>query len=169
MLPKLSRVVVLWSAPINAKRYWERLQPSAKQLGIQLHSMDVVNVDEFDKAFENAAALRAGAIFIVDTTLIAKNLKQIAGLANKYRLPSIHGSSDFTRAGGLLAYGASDADLDRRAAAFVDKILKGAQPGDLAIEHPSKFHLEINLKTARSLGITIPMPMLVRADRVIGE
>jgi putative tryptophan/tyrosine transport system substrate-binding protein len=169
ILPKLTRVAVLWSAPINAKRYWEKLQPAAKQLSIELHSMDVLNVDELEKAFENAAKARAGALFVTATPLIESNLKQIASLAAKYRLPAIFNNSDFAEAGGLLAYGANRSDLDTRAATFVDKILKGAQAGDLSMEPTLKFGLTINLKTARSLGVTIPMPMLVRADRVIGE
>jgi putative ABC transport system substrate-binding protein len=169
LLPKLARVAVLWSAPINAKRFWERLQPSAKQLGIDLHSMDVLNSDELEKAFENAAKARAGALFVTATPLIQSNLKKIASLAVKYRMPSIFNNSDFAEAGGLLAYGASRSDLDTRAATFIDKILKGAQAGDLSMEAAIKLALTINLKTARLMGITVPLPILTRADRVIGE
>jgi putative tryptophan/tyrosine transport system substrate-binding protein len=169
ILPKLTRAAVLWSAPIDAKRYWERIQPSAKQLGIQLHPIEVVNNTEFEKAFENAARARVGALLVVATPLIQSNLKQIASLAVKYRLPSIHNWSAFTDAGGLLTYGASHTDFDKRAATFVDKILKGARAGDLPMEPPIEFNLIINLKAARSLGITMPLPILARADRVIGE
>jgi putative ABC transport system substrate-binding protein len=169
LLPKLARVAVLWSAPISAKRFWERLQPSAKQLGIDFHSMDVINSDELEKAFENASKARAGALFVTATPLLQSNLKQIASLAVKYRLPSIFNNSDFAEAGGLLAYGASRSDLDTRAATFVDKLLKGAQAGDLSMEAAIKFALTINLKTARLMGFTVPLPILTRADRVIGE
>ncbi len=167
MVPKLTRVAVLWSAPINAKRNWERLQFSAKQLGVQLHSMDVTNVNEIDKAFEDAAKARVGALLITGTPLIDANLKQIAGLAAKYHLPSIHNFSDFADAGGLAAYGASRNALDRRATTFMDKILKGAKPHDLPMEQPTEFVLMINLKTAKALGITMPVSVLAQADRII--
>jgi ABC-type uncharacterized transport system substrate-binding protein len=168
MVPKLSRVAAL-SNPEAASSIlgWKELQVPARRLGIQLHSLEVRNADELDKAFEDATRGRAGALFIVPDPLVVRNLKRIAGLAAKSRLPSILHLSEFADAGGLVAYGADRADLFRRAAAFVDKILKGAKPADLPIDQATKFELVINMKTAKALGVTIPQSVLFRADRVI--
>jgi len=168
MVPKLSRVAVLWNPQGRlTRRAWEELQLPAQQLGVQLHSLEVRSPDEFDKAFEDATRVRAGALFILPHPVIGLNLKRIAGLAAKSRLPSIFHVSEFADAGGLLTYGPDRDDLYRRAATFVDKILKGAKPADLPIEQPTKFELVINMKTARALGLTIPQSILLRADRVI--
>ena len=157
MVPKLSRVAVLWNPQSAASTLnWKELQLPARQLGIQLHSLEVRSPDDFDKAFEDATRARAGALFITADPVIATNLKRIADLAAKSRLPSIFQWSEFADAGGLVAYGPDRADLFRRAATFVDKILKGAKPGDLPVEQPTKFELVINMKTAKALGITIP-------------
>ena len=125
------------------------------------------STDDFAKAFEDAAMARAGALFIVPDPVITPNVKRIAGLAAKARLPSIFHISEYADVGGLVTYGPDRADLFRRAATFVDKILKGAKPGDLPIEQPTKFELVVNLKTAKALGITIPQSVRFRADRVI--
>jgi putative ABC transport system substrate-binding protein len=168
MVPKLSRVAVLWNPQVAPSTLnWKEIQLPARQLGVQLHSLEVRSPDDFDKAFEDATRARAGAIFIIAAPLIVTNLKRIAGLAAKSRLPSIFQFSEFADAGGLVAYGADRADLFRRAATYVDKILKGAKPGDLPIEQPTKFELVVNLKTAKALGITIPQSVRFRADRVI--
>jgi putative ABC transport system substrate-binding protein len=168
MVPKLSRVAVLWN-PQNPGSIpsWKELQPPARQLGIQLHSLELRSPDDFDKAFEDATRARTGALFIIADPVIITNLKRIAGLAAKSRLPSIFHLSEFADAGGLVAYGVDRDDMFRRAATFVDKILKGAKPGDLPIEQPTKFELVVNLKTAKALGITIPQSVRFRADRVI--
>jgi putative ABC transport system substrate-binding protein len=168
IVPKLSRVAVLWNPQgAGSQLSWKEIQRPAKQLGLQLHSLEVRSSNDFDKAFEAATRARAGALFIVPDPVVGTNLKRIAGLAAKSRLPSILHRSEFADAGGLVAYGPDRADLFRRAATYVDKILKGAKPGDLPVEQPTRFELVINLKTAKALGLTIPQSVLVRADRVI--
>ncbi len=168
MLPKLSRVAVLWNPQnVGSPLAWKEIQLPARQLGVQLHSLEVRSPNDFDKAFEDATRARAGALFIMPDPMFITNLKRIAGLAAKSRLPSIFQWSEFADAGGLVTYGPDRADMFRRAAAFVDKILKGAKPGDLPIEQPTKFELVINLKTAKALGLTIPQSVLLRADEVI--
>jgi putative ABC transport system substrate-binding protein len=168
MVPKLSRVAVLWNPQsASSTLYWKEIQLPARKLGLQLHSLEVRSPDDFEKAFEDATRARAGALLVTGDPVVAANLKRLAGLAAKSRLPSIHQLSEFADAGGLLAYGADRVDMFRRAATFVDKILKGAKPGDLPIEQPTKFELVINMTTAKALGITIPQSVLVRADKVI--
>jgi ABC-type uncharacterized transport system substrate-binding protein len=168
MVPKLSRVAVLWNprgagSPLS----WKALQLPARQLGLQLHSLEVRSPDDFDQAFEDATRARAGALFIAPDPMMPPNLKRIADLAAKSRLPSIFQWWEFADAGGLVTYGPDRADMYRRAAIYVDKILKGTKPGDLPIEQPTKFELVINMKTAKALGITVPQSVLFRADRVI--
>ena len=169
MVPKLSRVAVLWNPQGGgySPLAWKEIQLPARQLSVQLHSLEVRSPSELDKAFKDATRARAGALFIAGDPVFATNLKRIADLAAKSRLPSIYQISEFADAGGLVAYGPDRADLFRRAATFVDKILKGAKPGDLPIEQPTKFELVINMKTAKALGIRIPQSILQRADRVI--
>ena len=168
MVPKLSRVAVLWNPqnPVSTLS-WKELQLPARALSLQLHSMEVRSPNEFDKAFEDATMARAGALFIAGDPVVATNLKRIAGLAAKSRLPSMYNTSEFVDAGGLVAYGIDRTDLFRRAATYVDKILKGGKPGDLPIEQPTKFELVVNMKAAKALGITIPQSILVRADKMI--
>jgi putative ABC transport system substrate-binding protein len=167
MVPKLSRVAVLWNPQGAGTTTWKELQLAARQLGIQLHSLEVRSPNEFDQAFEDANRARAGALLVLPNPVMGTNLKWIAGLAAKSRLPSIFHVSEFADAGGLATYGPDRADLFRRAATYVDKILKGAKPGDLPVEQPTRFELVINLKTAKAIGITIPQTVLYRADRVI--
>ncbi len=168
MLPKLSRVAVL-SNPQNVSSplAWKEIQLAARQLGIQLHSLEVRNPNDFDKAFEDATRARAGALFVIPDPAITPNLKRIAELAARNRLPSIFHVSEFADAGGLLTYGPDRADLFRRAATYVDKLLKGAKPAELPIEQPTKFELVINMKTAKALGIKVPPSLLLQATRVI--
>ena len=170
IIPRLSRVAVLWN-PQNAVSTlnWKELQLPARQLGVQLHSLEVRSPKEFDQAFEDALRVRAGALTLMPAPLFGGivNLKRIADFAAKNRVPSISFSSEFADAGGLVTYGPDRADMFRRAATFVDKILKGAKPGDLPIEQPTKFELVVNMKTAKALGIKIPQSVLVRADGVI--
>ena len=168
LVPKLSRVAVLWdSQAASAAQSWKEMQPPARQLGVQLQSLEVRRVEDLAKAFEDATRARAGALFIIQGGVIVTNLERIAGLAKKSRLPSIFYRSEFADAGGLVAYGEDRADMFRRAATYVDKILKGAKPSDLPIDRATKFELVVNMTTAKALGITIPPSVLVRADRVI--
>ena len=168
MVPKLSHVAVLWNPQsASATLNWKENQQPARQLGIQLHSLEVRSPNELDKAFEAATRARAGALAILPDPVITTNLKRIVDFAAKSRLPSIYQSSEFADAGGLVTYGPDRADLFRRAATYVDKILKGTKPGDLPVEQPTKLELVVNLKTAKALGITIPQSVLFRADRVI--
>ena len=168
IVPKLSDVAVLWNPQsASATLNWTENQQPARQLGIQLHSLEVRSPNELDKAFEAAIGARAGALAILPDPVITTNLKRIVDFAAKSRLPSIYQSSEFADAGGLVTYGPDRADLFRRAATYVDKILKGTKPGDLPVDQPTKFELVVNLKTAKALGITIPQSVLFRADRVI--
>ncbi len=164
-VPNLSRVAVLWSPKGPASRLgWKTIQLLARQLGIQLHSMEVRSPKDFDKAFDDAIRARTGALAI---TPFGWNRKRIADLAAESRLPAIDGLLEFVDAGGLMSYGTNFADLFRRAATFVDKILKGAKPADLPVEQPRKFDFAINLKTGKQLGITIPPEVLYQATKVI--
>jgi putative ABC transport system substrate-binding protein len=139
----------------------------ARQLGFQAQILDVRGPDEFESAFKTAAERRANALLIRSHPLFSINRKKLADLAAKTRLPTMFPWREFVEAGGLMAYGPSLEDLYRRAATYVDKILKGAKPADLPVEQPTKFELVINLKTAKQIGLTIPPNVLARADKVI--
>ncbi len=168
IVPKLSRVAVLWNPQgTTSPLSWRELQLPARKLGVQLHSLEVRSPNDFDKAFEDATRARAGALAVMPDPVFATNLKRIADLAAKSRLPSIFHLREFVDAGGLVAYGVDRSDMFRRAATYVDKILKGTKPADLPVEQPTKFELVINLKTAKALGLTIPQSILIRADHVI--
>ena len=166
-VPNLSRVAVLWNPKSPSSTLgWNAIQSPARRMGVQLHSMEVRSPDDLDKAFQ--AATRAGADGLLITPGAVRGSRQrILDLAAKSRLPAIHYSAGWARRGGLMGYGASLADLYRRAATYVDKILKGAKPADLPVEQPMKFRLSVNLKTAKLLGLTIPPSILYRADKVI--
>jgi len=168
IVPKLSRVAVLWNPQgTTSPLSWKEIQLPAPELGIQLHSLEARSPNDFDKAFEDATRARAGAVAIMPDPLFAGNLKRIADLAAKNRLPSIFHLREFVDSGGLVAYGVDRPDQFRRAATYVDKILKGRKPADLPVEQPTKFELVINLKTAKQIGLTIPPNVLARADKVI--
>ncbi|MBI3127935.1 MAG: ABC transporter substrate-binding protein [Candidatus Tectomicrobia bacterium] len=168
MVPGLSRVAVLWNPRGRISTLgWNETQLPARQLGIELHSVEVRSPGGLDKAFEEAKRTGAGALAIMPNPVFAGNMKRLAELAAKNRLPAVFHLKEFAETGGLVAYGPDRSDLFRRAALYVDKILKGAKPADLPVEQPIKFELVINLKTAKALGITIPPEVLQRADRVI--
>lgn len=168
MVPKLSRVAVFWNPQsASATLNWQENQQSARQLGIQLHSLEVRSPMELDKAFEAATRVRADALAILPDPVITTNLERIVDFATRSRLPSIYQWSEFADAGGLATYGPDRADLFRRAATYVDKILKGTKPGDLPVEQPTKLELVVNMKTAKAIGLTLPPEIMMRATRVI--
>ena len=134
---------------------------------MKVQYLDVLSPKDIETAFRAASKGRADAILLVGSGILNSQRKQIAALAVKSRLPGIYGGRQDVEAGGLMTYGVNGNDLDRRAATYVDKILKGAKPADLPVEQPRKFELIINLKTAKQIGLTIPPNVLVRADRVI--
>jgi putative tryptophan/tyrosine transport system substrate-binding protein len=166
--PKVSRVAILWN-PTNAANVavFKEMEVAARALRIQLLPVDVRRADDFESAFLAALRARADALVAVGDALLLTHRARIVDFAAKNTLPAMYGNQDFMDAGGLMFYGANVADMYRRAATYVDKILKGAKPGDLPIEQPTKFELVINLKTAKALGLTIPPSILSGADRVI--
>jgi putative ABC transport system substrate-binding protein len=167
-VPKVSRVALLTN-PSNPGAALQRrdAETAARALGLQLQVLEAQRLDELAGAFDAMTSQRAGAVLLPGDSVLYFYRKQIADLAIKNRLPALFAPREFAEAGGLMAYGANIADLYRRAATYVDRILKGANPGDLSIEQPTKFELVINVKTAKALGITIPQSLLLRADEVI--
>jgi putative tryptophan/tyrosine transport system substrate-binding protein len=168
VIPKLSRVAVLGSStgPSYALVMRE-LELAAKVLGVKLQYLDILEPKDVETAFRAAAAGRADGVTTFASAMVVSQRAQIVELAAKNRLPGIYHNSQFSEAGGLMFYGVNVLDLDRRAATYVDKILKGAKPADLPVEQPTKFELVINLKTAKQIGVTIPQSVLYRADKVI--
>jgi putative ABC transport system substrate-binding protein len=167
-VPRLSRVAFLIN-PGNPGAALQRrgAETTARSLRLQFQVLEARRPDELAGAFAAATRERAGAVLLPGDSLFFHQLRQIADLALKSRLPALFVPREFAEAGGLVAYGASVHELFRRAATYVDKILKGAKPGDLPVEQPTKFELVINLKTAKALGLTIPQSLLQRADQVI--
>jgi putative ABC transport system substrate-binding protein len=170
IVPKLTRVAFLAHARDPAhKLFFKEAQEIAPKIGLQIQPLAVQGPEEFETAFATMVKERAGAVVIVPlfTGSALGTGPKVADLAIRNRLPSISDGIRFPEAGGLISYGANRLDLWRRAASFVDKILKGAKPADLPVEQPTKFDFVINLKTAKQIGLTIPPNVLVRADRVI--
>jgi putative ABC transport system substrate-binding protein len=168
IVPRLTRVAVLWSPVVQ--RFvlnFRELEVEARSLGLQLQSLEVRGADELESAFRAATKERAQALIMLRAPLIMDQQKRIADLAVRNRLPAIHDDRVFVEAGGLIAYGTDFSALYRRAAYYVDRILKGAKPADLPVERPTKFELVINLKTAKQIGLTIPQSVLFRAHKVI--
>ena len=168
IIPRLSRVAVLGTstAPGNAQLLKET-ELAAGTFGVQVQYLDVINSNDIETAFRGARNGGAEAVLALGGPLLADQRKQLADLAATSRLPAIYWRSDMVVAGGLMSYGVYSPDLDRRAAWYVDKILRGAQPADLPIEQPTKFEFFLNLRAAKQLGLTIPPNVLARADRVI--
>jgi putative tryptophan/tyrosine transport system substrate-binding protein len=165
LVPKLRRVAVLWDGTNpNHPLQLEGAEVAARTLGLQLEPMPVRGANDFDSAFE--AVRSADGLLHVDSPLFVTHRARLAGLAVTSRLPTIHGIREMVEAGGLMSYGAHFPDLYRRAVTYVDKILKGAKPADLAVEQPTKFEFVINLKTAKALGLTVPATLLARADEI---
>jgi putative ABC transport system substrate-binding protein len=168
ILPKLSRIAVLWNGANPVKRLdFKETEAAAQAMGLKLQSLEVRPPDDFDVKLKTAAAARAGALVVLLDAFVMSNMKTIVYFAASNRLPAMYGATEFVDAGGLISYSANVPDLFRRAATYVDKILKGAKPADLPVEQPTKFELVINLKTAKQIGLTIPPNVLARADRVI--
>ena len=164
----VSRVALLWN-PANpgSQPQLREADAAARAMGVRLQALQARGPREIASAFGAMRTERAGALIVLADAIFRDRRKQIADLAVKSRLPSISGIPEYADAGGLVVYGADLLDLERRAAIFVDKILTGGKPTDLPVEQPTKFELIINLKTAKTLGITIPPSVLMRADRVI--
>jgi ABC-type uncharacterized transport system substrate-binding protein len=151
----------------SSAQVWKESQLPARELGLQLHSMEVSSADKYESAFKEATKARSGALASTSNALANSNQKRIADLATKNRLPAIYPREDWITNGGLMSYGPDRADVYKRVAVFVDKILKGTKPADLPVEQPTKFEFIINLKAAKQIGLTIPPNVLARADRVI--
>jgi putative ABC transport system substrate-binding protein len=165
LVPKLTRVAVLVNPSNHA--WMKRIPDEVQRSSVKVLIVEAQTPQEIEKAFFVMARERPGAILVTQEPFLTQQQHQIAELALKNRLPSIYGNRQYAAAGGLLSYGANLADGSRRAATYVDKILKGAKPGDLPVEQPTRFELIINGKTAKALGLTIPQSLLVSADRVI--
>jgi putative ABC transport system substrate-binding protein len=168
VVPKVSRVALLWNPanPGSAPQLREA-EASARVLGVRLQTLEARVPQEIDSAFAAMTKERAGALVVLTDAIFMNQRRQIAELAAERRLPAVYGVREHAEAGGLIVYSANFLDLERRAATYVDKILKGAKPSDLPVEQSTKFELVINLKTAKTLGLTIPRSLLQRADEVI--
>ncbi len=167
-VPRVVRIAVLW----NPDNPWHPLalkgaEAAARSLAVQLQILEARRAEEFDSAFEAMTRKRAGAVLVLADPLTAFHRTRLTALAIKRHLPGMFATRAYAEAGGLMSYWAHQADLDRRVASYVDRILKGAKPADLPIEQPTKFELVINLRTAKALGLTIPPSLLGRADDVI--
>ena len=173
VIPTMRRAGVIWESrgdpgTSGSAIAFKEYEAAAGALKIQLQSLEVRGPNpDFDRAFQSASQARADGLITIHNGFMLNYRTQVADLAIKHRLPSLDEGSAYVEAGGLMSYATSDADLYRRAAVYVDKILKGAKPADLPVEQPTKFELVINLKTAKQIGLTIPPNVLARADRVI--
>jgi len=167
-LPTVSRVAVLWDpqAPGSVPQ-WQASQLPARELGLQLYSMEVSSVDQYEAAFKEAVEARNTALWVTLNPLANSNQKKIADLAINHGLPSICARSDYSENGCMMAYGPGYGIEGKDGARYVDKILKGAKPADIPVEQPMKFELVINLQTAEKLGLTIPQLVLFQADKII--
>jgi putative tryptophan/tyrosine transport system substrate-binding protein len=167
-IPGLTRVAVIWdpATPSHIPGV-KAIEAVGGTLGLRLQTLAVRSATEFDSAFSAIVRERAGAVLVLSTPLFMGEAKQLAELALTHKVPTMFGPREHVEAGGLLSYGPDRADLYRRAAAYVDKILKGANPADLPVQQATKFELVINLRTAKALGLTIPQAVLLRADEVI--
>ena len=170
-VPGISRVAVLWHPGAVGERTEKDIlkgaDVAARALGLRLQVVEARGPADIDRAFSEMIRARASALTVSGAAMLVNERGRLVDLAAKNRLPGVYAWSEFVEAGGLMAYGPNVADLFRRAATYVDKILKGAKPGDLPVEQPTKFELVINLKTAKALGLTIPQSVLGRADQVM--
>ncbi len=170
-VPGISRVAVLWHpghlGEGTEKDMLKGADVTARALGVRLQFVEARGPADFDRAFSDMTRARAGALTVWTSIMFINERRRLVDLTAKTRLPAVYSGREYVDAGGLMAYGAQPADLYRRAATYVDKILKGAKPGDLPVEQPTKFDLVINMKTAKALGLTIPPSLLLRADEII--
>ena len=167
-VPGTSRVAYLWNpVPPGAETYRKVIESAARKLGVTLQPAQVRGRNEFEGAFAAMVRERADAVVVASDPLLFPARSQIVLLAARHRLPAVYGNREYAEVGGLMSYGPNIAHLFRRAATYVDKILKGTKPGDLPVEQPTNFELVINLKTAKALGLTIPSSLLLRADHAI--
>jgi putative tryptophan/tyrosine transport system substrate-binding protein len=171
-VPGVSRVAVLWQpqgvpGERARKDMLKEAEVAARALGVRLQFVEVRGPADFERAFSDMTRARAGALTVLGSPMFVSERRRLVDLAAKNRLPTVYTAREYVDAGGLMSYGPYLTDMFRRAATFVDKILKGAKPGDLPVEQPTKFELIINLKTAKALGLTIPQSVLGRADEVI--
>jgi putative ABC transport system substrate-binding protein len=168
IVPRLSRAAFLGNSkePGNAQALNET-EAAARSFRVQLQYVDLLDSKDLESRILAAKNSRAQAILVLTSPVTFPHRKQLGGLVTQYRLPAIYHRRQFVEDGGLISYGVSQNDLDRRAAVYVDKILKGAKPADLPVEQPTKFELAINLRAAKQIGVTIPHAVLARADRVI--
>ena len=168
VVPKLARVAILGtSTNPGYAQVIKEVELAAKAFGVKLQYLDALSTEEIETAFRAARKGQADAVLVLTSSALVPHRIQIAELAAKNRLPTIYSNSQFVEAAGLMFYGANVLDLDRRAATYVEKILKGAKPAELPVEQPIKFDFVINLKAAKQIGLTIPPNVLARADRVI--
>jgi ABC-type uncharacterized transport system substrate-binding protein len=167
-VPRISRVAYLWNpAPPGANTYRKVAESAVRKLGVTWQSVEVRQPNEFEGAFAAMVRERTDAVLVAQDPLFLSARSRVVSLATRHRLPTVYGNREYAEVGGLMSYGPNIADQFRRAAAYIDKILKGAKPADLPVEQPTKFELVINLKTAKALGLTIPPALLARADHVI--
>jgi putative tryptophan/tyrosine transport system substrate-binding protein len=167
-VPKASRIAVLTlSSSPNHQRFWLEMQAAAGALKLTLQRQGVAGPDDIEPAFARLVQDRAQGLIVLPSAVTNDRRTQIVSLAVKHGLPGMYPDSQYVRAGGLMSYAADNSDLHRRAATYVDRLLKGAKPGDLPIQQPTKFELVINLQTATTLGLTIPPSILLRADQTI--
>jgi ABC-type uncharacterized transport system substrate-binding protein len=170
-VPGVSRVAALWQPGAVPERtdkdMLKEAEAAARALGVRLQVVEARGPKDFDRAFSDMTRARAGALTVLPSNMFIIERSRLVDLAAKHRLPAVYPWREFVDVGGLMAYGPGLADLFRRAATYVDKILKGAKPGDLPVEQATKFELVINLKTAKALGLTIPQSVLGRADEVV--
>jgi putative ABC transport system substrate-binding protein len=161
-------MAVLWNPTHQAHATMlSQAEAAARVLGLQPQRFQARGADDYEPAFSAFTRNRAQALLVLGDVTVWRNRRQVAELAAKSRLPAMFVQREHAEAGGLMSYGASLPDNYRRAAAYVDKILKGTKPADLAVEQPTKFELVINLKTAKALGLTVPRAVLIRADEII--
>ncbi len=170
-VPGVSRVAVLWQPGSMGERMdtdmLKEADAGARALGVRLHFVEARGPRDLDRVFSDMTRARAGALTVLGSTMFSTERRRLVDLAAKNRLPAVYTSREFVDAGGLMAYGPNLADMYRRAATYVDRILKGARPADLPVEQPTKFELIINLRASKSLGLAIPQSLLGRADQVI--